>query len=117
VLQLTHRLPPITQIHVIPYITVPFSALLLLDSYFALSHLESLYAAGKPSSTLIDGITLQARRMREQRDCYLAFYTVVIGLVLWKTERMAREAARWQTQYYTVRQQLDEVQDKQGKKQ
>ena len=116
VLQLTHRLPPISQIHIIPYVTVPFSAVLLLDSYLALSHLESLYAAGKPSSSLIEGIPLQARRMREQRDCYLAFYTLVIGIVLWKTERMAREAARWQTQYYTVRQQLDEQQDKQGKR-
>ena len=115
-LLLTHRIPPLTQLHLLPHLTLPISALLLVDSYLELASLERRYAAGEPGSTILlnsagsggsSGWTLNARRFREQRDCYLAFFTIVLGVVIRYVMRLNEELTKAQSDYYRGRTALD----------
>ena len=111
--QLLHLLPPISQTHYIPYFTIPLSTLLLLDSYLTLTQLETLYASRTtPGSALLDGYTLNARRFREQRDCYLALYTLVIGVVLLLIDRQLNELHALKTQKYRMQTKLDRLEER-----
>ena len=107
-LLLTHRVPPLSQISLIPAFTIPTSSLLLLDSYLTLSSLESRYSGGEAGSTLsADGWTLNARRFREQRDCYLALFTIVVGVTLRYVNSLNQELSRAQGEAYRLKVALD----------
>jgi hypothetical protein len=111
-LQLFHALPPVSQIHYIPYVTIPLSTLLLLDSYLTLSHLESLYASSPSGRGVIDGYTLNERRFREQRDCYLSMFTLVVSVVLRLTEGIVGDVHKLRGRNYQLQTRLDKAESK-----
>jgi len=110
-LLLTHRIPPLSHINLIPTLTIPISCLLFIDSYLTLSQLETRYNNGESgSSSLVGesgGWTLNARRFREQRDCYLAFFNIVIGVTIRYVNDLNTQLSRLQGDYYRVRTALD----------
>ena len=108
-LLLTHRVPPVSQINLVPTFTVPLSVILLLDSYLTLSTLEQRYSGGESGSTVVDGSgwTLNARRFREQRDVYLALFTIVVGVTIRYVNALNQELSRAQSESYRLRVALD----------
>jgi len=112
VVQLSQSRHPIPFLKFLPYVTIPVSSILLISSYISLSHLEQLYTTGTASSTMIDGISLQARRMKEQRDVYLAMWSVVVGAVLLRTSGLMADLGKWKAEYWKLRRRLDEFEGK-----
>lgn len=108
-LLLTHRVPPLSQINLIPTLTIPLSTILLLDSYLTLSTLEQRYSGGEAGSAQLDGSgwTLNARRFREQRDVYLALFTIVVGVTIRYVNALNGELSRAQSESYRLRVALD----------
>ena len=117
-LQLLRPSSRLSGVHFIPHLTVPLSLVLLLDSYLTLAALESQYhsasrstsaSASSSHSVLIDGYSLSARRFREQRDCYLALYTVVVSAALRLTEGLTAEVRRLKGDNYRLQTRLDRL--------
>ena len=110
-LLLTHRIPPLSHINLIPTATIPLSTLLLLDSYLTLSTLEQQYANGTSGSTQLDGSgsgwTLNTRRFREQRDVYLALFTIVVGVSIRYVNELNQQLSRAQSENWRLRVALD----------
>jgi hypothetical protein len=73
--------------------TLPLSLPLLLDAYIDLNRWETLYETTE-GSVLVEGIALNSRRFRAQRNFYIAFFTLVLQGAIYLTECvLQREAA------------------------
>ena len=112
-LLLTHRIPPLSQISLFPTLTLPISTLLLLDSYLTLATLEQRYSGGESGQAVVDGgWTLNARRFREQRDVYLALFTIVVGVAIRYVNVLNQELSRAQSEVYRLKVALDKEKTK-----
>ena len=115
-LLLTHRIPPVSQISFFPAVTVPISVVLLLDSWLTLSGLEQRYSGGESGSAVVDGSgwTLNARRFREQRDVYLALFTIVVGVAIRYVNELNQQLSRAQSESWRLRVALDRHESNKG---
>lgn len=89
------------------------SVVLLIDSYLTLSSLEHRYHnANDSGSTLIDGLSLNTRRFREQRDVYLAFFTLIVNIALYQANQLQMKLERVMSEHYRLRVRADRLEAK-----